>query len=296
MGNISPRALERWFYRKHGMDYGPFSEQEIYDLIREHRIDGQTEIRTVREKRFVRLEEIPYFKAFLDDFLRREAEERIRQEALREAERFEKTVKRHSRLPIFVGVPAILLVSIGVYFAVSHFRGQSGDYELNVFRPIEVASLPPVPKKNNEQNQSDHAQSPAKARKKASRGGAPFGQVERAVENEPIMLDLDMAKEDASGGRVLTEQELRSLQYEVSAAVKQCFELEAERTPDFRGAEVVFYIMTSGEVRVTRVETSEPSASRIRSCAAAAVKRIRVEPFSGGAKVMTIPFHVARLR
>lgn len=294
MSGIDAHALERWMYRKDGMDYGPFSVQDLHDLIRAHRVDERTEVRNLRERRFVRLGEVPHLKAFLDEFTRKEAEEKQRREVLRDAESLEKSIRRHHRMPIFLGVGGTLGLGVGLFFALRPAEPLPPGLDLDLFRPLVLGTLPAVPRAAEAPSTTPEDTNERRARKAARaqpRPGATSGNSARLP-----TVDLTFDEEDVSGGRALTKEDLSSVQQRVSRGLVRCFREEASGRPEFRGGTVSLYILSSGRVALSRLDTSPPASASLSSCARAVVKGVRVPPFAGGAQVMEIPFYVTGVR
>ena len=94
MAPISPDALERWTYRKNGMDYGPFSTKDIYDLVQRHDLDGDTELVNLRTHEKKRVADTARFGAWYRDWLIHEAEQKKRDEVLKEVSKLERVIVR----------------------------------------------------------------------------------------------------------------------------------------------------------------------------------------------------------
>ncbi len=294
MTGIDAHALERWMYRKDGMDYGPFSVQDLHDLICAHRIDEATEVRNLRERRFVRLGDVPHLKAFYGEFTRKEAEEKRRREVLREAESLEKSIRRHHRMPILLGVGGAVALGVGVFLALRPAEPLPPGLDLDLFRPLVLGPLPAVPRVAVAPDTAPADTNGRRARKAARaqpRPGPSLGP-------PPPLPTVDLAfdEEDVSGGRALTKEDLSSIQKRVSSGLVRCFREEASGRPEFRGGTVSLYILGSGRVALARLDTSPPASTGLSSCALAVVKDVRVPPFAGGAQVMEIPFYVTAVR
>ncbi len=295
MTGIDPHALERWMYRKDGLDYGPFSVRDLHDLIRTHRIDENTEVRNLRERRFLRLADVPHLKAFYDEFTRKEAEEKRRREVLREAESLEKAIRRHHRMPLLLGGAGVVVLGVGVFLVLRPSAPSGPPLDLEVFRPLVLGTLPALPKPSPTQK----APAPDENGKRVRRVQRLQSRhaTERAETAIPLpTVDLSLDEEDVSGGRPLSREDLAFVQQRVTGGLVRCFRAEAEARPEFRGGTVSLYILSSGQVALSRVDTSPPASSSLTSCALAAVKGVRIPPFAGGAQVMEIPFYVTGVR
>ena len=293
---LDSRALDRFMYRKDGMDYGPFSVADLQDLIRAHRIDDSVEIRNVRERRWTRLGDVPALKRFYDEFTHREAEERRRREVLREAEVLERSIRRHHRMPFVLGAVALL----GLGAILSLLLRPSGPplrgLNLNVFRTIEIASLPPLPAATPAVAVASNA-APKKAQKNPKTPVRAAADPRAAAADPEVPVEVNLAFNDDEGsGRALSRDDLNSVQRQVSGGLIRCFRAEAESRPDFRGGHAVLYILSSGRVALSRLDTTPPASGTLTACARSVVQRVQVPAFSGGAQVMEIPFYVTDTR
>lgn len=276
------------------MDYGPFSVQDLHDLIRAHRVDGTTEVRNLRERRVVRLGDVPHLKAFLDEFTRREAEEKQRREVLRDAESLEKSIRRHHRMPILLGAGGAVALGVGVFLALRPAEPLPPGLDLDLFRPLVLGTLPAVPRAAAAPDTTPAETTGRRARKAARAQPRPG-----TAPGDPAPLptvDLAFDEKDVSGGRALTKEDLSSIQKRVSIGLVRCFREEASGRPEFRGGTVSLYILGSGRVSLSRLDTSPPASATLSACARAVVKGVRVSPFAGAAQVMEIPFYVTGVR
>lgn len=294
MAGIDEHALERWMYRKNGMDYGPFSVHDLHELIRTHAIDGDTEVRNLRERRLMRLQEVPHLRVFLEEFRRKEAEDKRRREILREAEVLEKSIRRHHRMPILLAVGGTLALGVGLFFALRPSEQLPPGFDLDLFRPMVLGTLPAVPKAPPGPVVAVGETEEKKVRKVARPNPRP-GAAPMSPSALPT-VDLSFDDEVVSGGRVPTNEDFAWVKQRVSPGLLQCFREEARERPDFRGGTVWLYILVSGRVALSRLVTTPPASTRLLSCAMAAVKGVQIPPFTGGAQVMEIPFYVSGVR
>lgn len=293
MAPIAPDALERWTYRKSGMDYGPFSTHDIQELIKQHQIDGQTELYNVRTRERKPLDQWPAMARFRAEFLRQEAEERKRREVLHEVSRFERTVERQRKLPIVL-VVMIMIGGAVAYFIFEEASPSVSAYPLDFFKELsierlplltesELATLRPQPQKTME------APIKSKARKNGRSQSAPALELDVS---SPVEVDLTGEEDD---GRQLTMDDLDRVQKSVSPGLVSCFREEAARRPEFEGGSVVLYVMGNGDVKLSRLATRPPASAELGSCARRAVSGVKVPPFSGSAQVMNIPIYVSSM-
>jgi hypothetical protein len=163
-------------------------------------------------------------------------------------------------------------------------------YPVAFFRDLSFERVAPIREFRTEPIQIKAAEAqPAKARN-ARKG------VRRAARNGTAVIEapvLDLMAEDISGGRSLTQEDINSVQHTVGRALVRCFRHEVTRDPSFEGGTVSLYMMTGGDVAVSRVDTRPNPSNELVGCIRASTRGVRVPPFAGANQVMEIPIYVS---
>jgi hypothetical protein len=299
---ISPDALDRWTYRKNGMDYGPFSSKDLCDLITRHEVDGATEVFNLKTRDRRRVEDTPRFADFLKDFLKREAEAKHHAEMMHEVQRLERTMVRSRRLPYALLASAVAVGGVAALLLLRHPAEALAGYPAAFYRDLKFERLPLLKAAEATRAPAVAAAKPDAARPQhhgggsGGAGGRHGGGVVEVGSTAPIEVDLSYDADEASGGRVLTSDEIQGIQHRVQPGLIRCFRDEAERRPDFRGGMVNVYLMNKGEVRVSKLATEPGPTPELWSCARGAIAGIRVAAFSGASQVLEIPVYVTAAR
>ncbi|NOZ02119.1 MAG: DUF4339 domain-containing protein [Deltaproteobacteria bacterium] len=297
--SIEKHALDRWMYRMNGMDYGPFSTKDILDLVSSHKIDEQTDLRNHRSRKWEPLGHIPAFREFIDDLRRAERERKRQQQMEDSVMRVQRTLSKSRRVPYILLLIAAVSIGAVSYWVLVPEEPTGSGLSFDVFRDLSFKRLPLV-------HRTIASPSPKPRRKRASRKRSARTQNgEAAVQGMKAVaavlppvpeVDLSFDAKDVSKGRELTREDLDSIQKKATPRLIRCFRIEAGNEPDFKGGVVTLYILTSGRVALTRLETRPPPSRVLMDCTQAAVNGIRVSPFKGANQVMRLPLHVANVR
>jgi len=303
---VSREAVERWMYRKGGMDFGPCSTHEVEDQIRRREFDEGTEICSVRSRKFEKIGDIPHFRRFIDVVLVREAEEAGKAAVIQEAVALEKKIASKGRLPLLI-LAAVVGVGGGVggYFAMRSGEATAGWQALNVFRDMRFDHLV-LFKAASAEPAKVAAASDAAAKKAVRRvarprvPGAPGAlagvEGEAMVMDEPVEVDLSGDEPEGANGRQITTADLDSVQRRASPGLVRCFRDEAARIPEFKGGTALLLVRKKGDVVVSRLNTNPGPSATLINCARGATGGARVAPFVGSDQVMELPIYVQGIR
>ena len=303
MAPISPDALERWTYRKSGMDYGPFSTKDIHDLIQKHELDGDTELVNLRTHERKRIADTARFGPWYREWIVREAEEKKRDEVLKEVSKLERVIVRRRKAPWALVAGLVVTGGIVAIFVLRPSATALADYRVAMFRdlPLEhLAKYTPEALAARRVVAAPRPETLAKAAGPRAKGGTARPGTPRAStavdgNGAPVVVDLSFDAEDA-GGQALSGEDLDAVQKKASPALIRCFREEVARRPDFRGGVVLLYLMSRGEVRLSRLNTEPAPSPELGACARGSLAGLHVPPFSGPAQVMEIPVYVTSMR
>jgi len=288
---IDKSALERYVYRKDGMDYGPFTQKEMFDAIKAHQIDEDTEIRSHKTKVYVRLRDFEPFGPFIRELRVREAEEKKRLEVLREADKFERGVKRGKWiwglgvLAVLVAIGAILYLRLGVNTPTSH------ETNMDIFKSFSLERLSPL---KAQEVQSKKEEQAVTSRHVGGRKQAKQAENLVATQNDlkGFSFDFSEGNSEDEGKEPLTQEELKELERKLAKGLLRCFQQEAENDASFQGGKISLYIQPNGIVSVLRFSVVPGASSRLENCAKEVCAQHKVREFSGGAKVAEIPIYI----
>ena len=145
MSKIRPDdALERWMYRKDGMDYGPFTSKEIQGLIEKHEIWADTELYAQRKRQWFKVDTVPRFVEYLTEAMRKEAEARRLAEMAEDNATVERQSKRSHQLPFIIGGILAVAGGIAAFFLIKPPPPVLASYPSHYYRDISFETLLPV--------------------------------------------------------------------------------------------------------------------------------------------------------
>ncbi len=291
-------ALDRWMYKRDGMDYGPFTTSEMEYCIQHKEIRPETEIYNRRTRQWTRVQDVPRFRLFIEEQHRRAAEAARQAEIAADHEAVHRGNWWSTRLPWLAGAGLVVAGGVAAFFLLRPPPPVLAGYPTNFYKDLHFEHVVPLramiaePAKVTAAPVAPKAARPARGRNGGSSQGSSSGgagSVQMAAE-----VDLSFGAEDVSGGRELSQADLDGVQRTVAPRLIRCFRAEAGRNPDFEGGEVFIYLMPRGTVQVSRLDTRPAPTPELASCARASTSGVKVPPFAGAAQVMQIPLHVAQ--
>lgn len=289
-------ALERFFYRKNGMDYGPFTIREMEHLCESGELNADSEVRRRRERDWHRLGDIPHFRAYLEEKTRREMEAAREREILADQSLLRRRSRRASTLPWWIaGGVALAGVVTGVLLMREPPQALAG-YPLRFFREVSLETIPPLRAMEvapvRVAQVAPPPRAPASGRRR-SRSATDVGTGPGGAQTLGVELEFSYQNPDGSAvTRALSAEDLQGIQRQVTGRLVRCFKAEAIRNAEFQGGTVFVYIAPSGKTQVSKVETRPPASGELISCLRGATAGVSVAPFAGGAQVMEIPLRI----
>jgi len=285
-------ALDRWMYRKHGMDYGPFTSREIEGLIDKREVWIDSELYHQRKRQWMHVIEIPRFRDRIEEANRQEAEERRQQEMAADTAKVERHARRSHHLPLFLGLGLAFTGGIAAFFLLRPPPPVLAGYPPHYYRDLSFQVLEPLQELRAEaiKIQASHPEEPDRPKpvRRASSRPRTAADGRLAVPE----LDLSYDSEAGSGGRELTQQDIGRVQRGVTGGLVRCFRAEYDRNPDFEGGTVHLYLINKGTIAVSRIATRPNPSPDLVGCVKAATNGLQLEPFAGANRIMEIPIYI----
>ncbi len=284
-------ALDRWMYKRDGMDYGPFTTRELEHMIEQREITQETEVLNRRTRQWARVQDVPKLRAYIEEQSRRAAEAARQAEIAADHSAVARGNWWSMHFPLVTG--AGLVVGLGV-LAFVLLRAPApvlAGYPTNFYKDLRFERM--VPLRAMIAEPAKVTREPVKAAHAKARtpGNAT---APGSIDMPAPQVDLSFGGEDASGGRQLSQADLDGVQKVVAPRLIRCFRTEAERNPAFVGGAVFVYLMPRGAAQVSKIDTNPAPSPELASCARASTQGIKIEAFTGAAQVMQIPLHVAQ--
>ena len=291
----------RWLVRIDGFDHGPFKPSEVRERIRDGRLTLRSDICEERDGRWVVLEEIGPFNAFCEQLIE-EAKERAKQE---EMDRAETQVRREHKvagnLPYFLLGGGLVAAAIAAYFLTRAPNMQPSNWGgATIFQLRELGALEPWESFSGEREHAwrfgpEAPPADMSARKRRRSGGRRVGGGDKIYEEggeAPVEYTFDFGDEGGTA-RALTSAEIQgTIKPRAIGLLAPCLQAEATRRPDVQHATFRFTLLPNGRVAGPRVLGA--MSGHMHSCTRRALRQVRVEPFSGGPRGISLSLSVTR--
>jgi serine/threonine protein kinase len=268
--SIGPSARSgeeaRFLVQKEGVDYGPFTHDEVVEQLYDEEIDENTRIRDRATGERARLEEIPALQEALDEFIPVRKERRRRERERRE--QIQKTVKKGGRMALVIGI----VVGIAVLAGMLYFYLTRPDPEPlpldEAFASLDYEFTPPPTEFQTvsvDENVLRGIFNPeASARELARRvERARSGQNKGAGSEGVTQVDMSESGEKKEH---LSDQTIYNIILSNFEPLRQCVQSELRRNPDFKGVHIQFFIRPSGTTGGVKVREASYRGSSVASC------------------------------
>jgi serine/threonine protein kinase len=272
-GEVEDEGEQRYLVQKDGLDYGPFTHQQVLDQLYEDDIDEFTLVLDRVTQDRLPLGEMDAFETEVEEYIP-VREERRRQEAERRAE-LERKVKKGA------GVGLIAAVILGAFALVGmtvYYLSLPDPEELPVetaFVSLDFKFLPPPkefqtvsadkellssifnPEASQEEIERKVRKSVRRSKKRANSGGND--------EQQNAAATVDMA--DGSGsGKVLTDYEINQKIMSNFGSLRSCIMRELKSNRSFKGVTVQFFIRPSGTTGGVKIRESQYANKPVGRC------------------------------
>ncbi len=252
---------DRYLVQKDGLDYGPFTVEEILEQLYADEIDEHSKVldRTTQERQ--PLGEIEVFREPVQEYIP-QREERLRLEAERRAE-LKRKAKKGGKAALVVGIIAglVVLVAMGWFWLQQpdpepipmdqafasldyHFSPPPTEFQTMEVDPDVMESIfNPEASEEEVARQLAQAASSAPSRPSGARGGTQQPAQRPAEEDEPTVIDMSA---DGGTDHHLTDQEINQVITSDFAALRDCIMKEVNTNRSFRGVTIKFFIRPTG--------------------------------------------------
>lgn len=282
-------GAERWLYRTERGDYGPVTTDQVFDGIRERKIDLSTQVSVLGTNRWSHAGEFPLFRDHFAACQRRWAEEQLHAEAEAVGRRMEMKghATRHASRFVVVGI--VVALGFAAWGAWRLFKAEP----LGLSRIVRAATLPVLPTP------------PPLVRAGGLMPEAPEKRVPRLAEPESYDtagIMIDDGGEVTPGVTKLSFDEHGEVEAQASISAADlggiverarqglygCAREAATRDTSFAGTDVGFSV-TSGRIAKITVGADARGNAPFQACVKAALGRVAVPAFGGGERRVTVP-------
>ena len=270
-------ADDRYLVEIDGLDYGPFTEQEILDQLYDDELDEHSEVldRITQERK--PLQDFEVFEGAVAEYIPIR-EERRRRQAERRAE-IEQKVKSGGKAALVIGI----IGALGVLASMGWFWLQQPDPEPipldDAFASMDNYHFSPPPTDfqtmevdsdvlegifNPEASEEEVQRQIAEAQSQQPASEQPAGGPQQAEERQDV-AEVDLG-EDSGTDHHLTDQEINSVITSDFSAIRECVLMEARQDPSFTGVTVQFFIRPSGTTGGVELKESQYESEPVGEC------------------------------
>ena len=295
----------RYLVQKQGLDYGPFTKDQVLEQLYADEIDEHTETfdRMTQERR-----ELQEFDALRDPVLAYlpKREQRRREEAARRAE-LQRKVKQGGVAFLGMGI-AVGLVILGVFLYVLFTRPDPIPLPLDqALATLDYKLLPP-PKEfqtvavdqkvmqsifNPNASEEDIERQIKKLRRKRSaprKSNRPAAAGGAAPEDENLTV-VDMTQKSTTT-RILSDGDVNEVILSKWGALRRCVLKEFQSNPRFKGVTVQFFIRPTGTTGGVKIAESTYAGTPLGDCLVSRFRSMTFPSHSGFNRGVTFPLRV----
>lgn len=296
---------DRYLVQKDGLDYGPFTEEEVLEQLYADEIDEHSQVldRVTQQRR--ELQEFEVFRQPVLDYIPKR-EERLRKERERREE-IKRKAKKGGEFGLVAAIIAGLVILGGMVWNWIHLPDPepipmneafaSMDYHFSP-PPTEFQTMEVDPDVmegifNPEATEEEVQQHLARARASRSGDGGGSGGTRRdqpAEEEQVTEVDLS---ESGSGAGHLSDNQINQVIMDDFPALRDCIMKQASRDASFTGVTVQFSIQPSGTTMGVGLKESGYESSEMGQCLIGRFRAMRF-PEHGAIEPRGVeyPFHI----
>jgi hypothetical protein len=291
----------RYLVQKGGLDYGPFTEEQVLEQLYADEIDESTQVLDRISQERVPLEAVPAFVEEVAAYIpKREA--RRAAEAAARAE-LQRKVKTGGVAVFVVGIVAGLFVLAGMIYVVATQPDPKPLPMESAFASLDFKLLPP-PKDfetvavdkgvmqsifNPEASDAEIEKQIKKLRKKRSSSKKPkkngaAGSVEENV------TEVDMSSSGSK--KILSDGEVNEVILGQWGSLRRCVMKEFQTNPNFKGVTVQFFIRPSGTTGGVKIKEGQYASKPVGQCLVSRFRSMKFPSHGGFNKGVTFPLLV----
>ncbi len=276
------RRPKRWLARKDGVDFGPFSTEQMITMIQSREVDLGTMVCNVADRRW---EPLGTFAEFRTEYANAE-----QNWASEDAEQHERQLRTQRLLTggawrlVLVGACALLVFGGWMTWRMSRTE------PTGIWSAVKIAQPPSLPAMRV------HAEPPPLK--------IPEGTKVRVL-REMINYDTSGVGIEGQGGAIVNTMSFDGDANELSDAglnkivgaargkLLGCAQAAATRSESFRGTRVSF-VVRSGHLGAFTVGSEAAHDQPFKACVKRALKAVSVPAFGGSQRKVTIPLAIHR--
>lgn len=286
---------ERYLVRKDGLDYGPFTKDEVLEQLYDDEIDEYTSIKDRASNHQAELGEMEAFEEEVEEYIP------IREERRREVERrrteIRRKVKTGGKWALVAGILAGL-AALGVMAYIWLNRPEPEPLPMDkAVASVDYEFLPPpkdfetVAADDDMLNSIFNPETSAdEVAEKVGGGGGGGGGSSSGGGGDDEANVVDMTGGGDTPEERLTDDEINQVIVSNFSALKRCVQKELERNSSFRGVTVKFYIRPNGSTGGVSLKESQYADRTVGRCVIQEFQKMEFPPHRGvGNRGVTYP-------
>lgn len=275
MTEVSESSEERYLVQRDGLDYGPFTAEQVLEQLHADEINEHTEILDRLEQDRKELGKMKRFRKEVEEYIPIR-EERLRIEAEKRAE-FERKVKTGGYGAIVVGI-VVAIVIFGAQVAFYLMQPDPKPLPLDqAFAELDYKFLPPpkefvavaVDKKvlesifNPRASEEEIARAIKKRRKSRSKKSGSAAKRPTAGDNGVTEVDMSAG---SGSTHILTDEEVNDVILSNFGGLRSCILKQIKSDPGFRGVTIKFFIRPTGTTGGVKIKESKYRSEPVADC------------------------------
>ncbi len=293
MGAPKQRSDEQWLAQQDGLDYGPFSTEELMDRVRAGEFGEDTPLQELSTGRKAKLKDFPSFDQHLSRFFAEKKARAAVEQAQHKAR--VKTAKKAGKgvfATAIIGGTAVVGIVGWIFLHTPHPKPVDySEVTLALGGVVKEPTLDPVESLARARYKA-HKKRKRRARKRAmhevvdSYGG---GGDDDGVSRIDLTDDPEGSPAPGSGWN---QKKVDRVLSKGQGKLGTCIRKELKRNPGVGRIVLEFKVTPKGATKSVRVKGK--STKLLGKCMVGVVKGLKFPRFDGFARKVTLPFDVAR--
>ena len=293
----------RYLVQIGGLDYGPFTEEQVLEQLYADDIDENTQVLDRITQERVPLESVPAFAEEVAAYIPKREQRRAAEAAAR-AE-LQRKVKKGGVTVFVIGIVAGLFVLAGMIYVVATQPDPKPLPMDRAFASLDFKLLPP-PKDfetvagdkgvmqsifNPEASEAEIEKQIKKLRKKRRTSKKPKkGGGNNVAGVEDNITEVDMSSSGSK--KILSDAEVNEVILGQWGSLRRCVMKEFQTNPKFKGVTVQFFIRPSGTTGGVKVKEKQYASKDVGRCLVSRFRSMKFPAHGGFNKGVTFPLLV----
>ncbi len=293
----APEAEAIWLARRDGLDYGPFTQDQLVERVRSGEFDESTMIQNLQTGQTKKLLEFQEFKAPLERLVRERAALAQEQEAIR-ARQLQTAKKAGKGVMFLVFLGVALFVGATAAFIYWEPTPKPLLYEetmLGLGHPIRLPEIEPAAKVAQRIRREREAKEAKRRRAKAiaSLNYVP-GDARTLGSDEEFARSVQRVdfSGGGGGGRALSDAEVDRVIRTHWGGFSRCVANEVKRNPGLESVTLSFWV--KGDGRPGGIKIQSNGTKRMFRCLRKQIMALRFREHGGPPKKVLYPLQIAR--